>query len=451
MMVERHYDDEALISLMETGRVASDAHLPSCKACSEKLQSFRDLSDVLHDGAVWDRRPLSEEPVRSTIETLRAFADRMTDEDTRAEVYLKDLLAASREEWMPRLQQHPEYRTAGMVRKLIAASEGAIDTMPPDAVEITRLATEIADHLDPTSQPSDTVARLRGAAWRDRAYVLFYTGQFSDALVAIDRADVAFANCVVDEYDRARAGIVRSLTLRAFERLADARIAATDSASAFLRFEDIQRTASANMAEAHLLFSLNDFGAAAAVLERLELHLRNSHHAETHARVLANLGYCSRRLGKLDAALEYYELSTAIFESLGVPTEAARNRFNAALIMAEAGRIRDAFERLNKSNADFEQLGMADEAALASLDMAELLLASDRFDEVEELSRAAMRSFERAGVAYTSRALTALAYIREAAQKRTASAKLIRHVRDYIRRLPSQPNLLFATPPSLGP
>ena len=130
MMAERHYDDEALISLMETGRAGSDAHLPACKTCSEKMQSFRGLSGVLRDASVWDRKPLNVDPVPSTIANLRAFADRMSAEDTRAESYLNDLLAGSREEWMPRLQQHPEYRTAGMVRKLIAASDRAIDTMP---------------------------------------------------------------------------------------------------------------------------------------------------------------------------------------------------------------------------------------------------------------------------------------------------------------------------------
>ena len=43
MMLERHYDDEALISLMETDRLHSDAHLPSCTSCSEKIETFRIL------------------------------------------------------------------------------------------------------------------------------------------------------------------------------------------------------------------------------------------------------------------------------------------------------------------------------------------------------------------------------------------------------------------------
>jgi hypothetical protein len=94
-----------------------------------------------------------------------------------------------------------------------------------------------------------------------------------------------------------------------------------------------------------------------------------------------------------------------------------------------------------------EQLGMTSEAALAGLDVAELLLAQNRYEEVVEICRSTMQAFELAGLSYTSRALTALAYIREAACQRRADRTLVRYVRDYIRELPRQPNLLFAPAP----
>ena len=90
---------------------------------------------------------------------------------------------------------------------------------------------------------------------------------------------------------------------------------------------------------------------------------------------------------------------------------------------------------------------MTVDAALASLDVAELLLAQDRYEEVEEICRSTMQAFELAGLSYTARALTALAYIREAAIQRRADRTLVRNVREYIRELPRQPNLLFAYAP----
>jgi hypothetical protein len=90
---------------------------------------------------------------------------------------------------------------------------------------------------------------------------------------------------------------------------------------------------------------------------------------------------------------------------------------------------------------------MTSEAAWNALELADLLLAESRFEEVDELCHAAMQSFERAGLSYSTRALTALGYIREAAQQRVANRVLVRKVREYIRELPAQPNLLFAMMP----
>lgn len=448
MTVERHYDDEALISLLEAGRNQSDTHLPSCTVCREKLDSFSMIAGALHDHAVWDTRAVNLEPVPATITNLRAFADRMTTEDTAATAILAELLAGPREEWMPRLHAHPEWRTAGVVRGLIAATNRAIDTMPPDAVELTTLATEIADHLDVTTHPSDTVHRLRGAAWRERGYALFYTGQARQALVAVERSETAFSRCVVDEFDRARVGIVKALTLRLLERFDEAAAAAGESAALFVDFDDLGRVASTRLAQVHLLFSKGEYASAEPILAELDRQLADSSHVETHARVLINVGYCAGYLGNVDAALKAYELAGALFDALDIPTESLRARWNATLMLAEAGRLKDACSRLEGLGHDMEQQGMFSEATLNDLRIAELLLDQGRLDDVARLCRAAMQRFERAGLGYTARALTALAYIREAARDGVATPLLVRSVREYIRELPSQPNVLFAPPPS---
>lgn len=446
-MIERHYDDEALITLLESDRAGNDAHLPSCRRCSDKVDSFRTIAGALRDRDVWDQRDVRTEPVASTIATLRAFADRMTDEDTRAEQFLAELLAGPRESWMPRLDEHPEWRTPGVVRKLIAAAPRAIDTMPPDAVQMATLATEIAEHLDASSYPSDTIPRLRGAAWRERAYALYYTGNFAEAEVAVSVAERNFAACAINDYELGRLHIVRSLVLQMFERFDDAMDAASHSAETFNRFEDVNRTASARLAEVHLLLTRGDYKQAETLLFDLDAYLTGTPYVETHARVLANLGFCVARLGDIASSVQYYDLAAALYEDLGIATEAVRCRWGVTGMLAEAGHFAAAWDRLAPLTKELERLGMTSEAACNGLYVAELLLAVGRYDQVEQLCRESMRIFERSGVGYTSHALTALAYIHEAAAHRTASPKLVRTVRDYIRKLPSQPSLLFAPPP----
>ncbi len=446
-MIERHYDDEVLISLIESNRAAADLHLPTCAPCTEKIEAFQIIAEALCDGDVWDTRPVKTEAVPSTIATLRAFADRMSDEDTRAEAILQDLLAGPREEWMPRLAQHEDWWTAGVVRKLTKDTYTVVFSMPPDAVEMTNLATTIAADLDPLDHPSDTVARLRGAAWMAKAYALYYVGLFSDAETALATSERHFSGCAINEYELARLGVVKTLVLRPFERLADAAKAASASAATFERFGDLDKTASAKLALVQTLFSRDRYQEAEEVLLPLE-HLLAAHgKVDTHARVLANLGLCQWKLGKIETAIQHYDCASALLDAVGARTETVRIRWNVAVMLAQAGHVHNACQRLRDLTGEMEHLGMTSEVAIAGLDVAELLLAQNRYEEVDEICRSAMRTFERAGLAYTPRAMTALAYIREATEQRRASSELVRTVRDYIRRLPAQPNLLFAPAP----
>jgi len=447
MMVERHYDDEALIAILEADRVRSDAHLPSCTVCNEKLESYRAISAALTDSDVWDTRELRLDPVPSTIANLRAFADRMSAEDAEAARILPQLLAGSREEWMPRLRAHPEWRTAGVVRALVGTMPKILMTMPLDALEMTLLSTEIADHLDPATCGTATVARVRGAAWRDRGYALEYTGRFSDAIAACDEAERHFEMCAVDEYDRARVGIIRTLTLRAMEQVPAAMQAVRHSASAFNSFGDFTKVAAAGIAETHLLFNLGQYESAAEVLENLERQVRITPDANTHARILANLGYCYWQMGRIDTAMGQYEAAAAILQDLGIHTESLRVQWNVASVLASAGRTDEAMSRFLELQRAFEELGMSSEAAVNSLGIAELLLVRNEYAAVEAICRTAMALFQRAGIPYSTRALTALAYIQEAAQQRTATPTLAKHVREYLRRLPREAELLFAPPP----
>ncbi len=446
-MIERHYDDEALIALIDNDRVAADEHLPHCPPCSEKIESFRMICDALCDQDLWDTQPVRSEPVPATIANLRAFADRMADEDTHAEAILQELLAGSREEWMPRLNEHPEWRTAGVVRRLVARVFADVFSMPPDAVAMAELATGVSEQLAAADHPSDTVARLRGSAWRAKAYALYYVGDFTAAESALFASERHFSYCGINEYELARVGTVKALVLRPFDRISEATDAATSSARVFEEYGDVEKTVSAKLAVVHMLFSREQYKQAERILLDLEQQVSAAPYVGTHARVLGNLGLCYRKLGEFELSIQYYDCASALFDATGAQTETVRARWSIAVMLAEAGRVADARERLHEVTRQMEYLGMTSEAAVASLDVAEVLLAQGLYEEVSDICRSAMSSFERAGLAYTARALTALAFMQEAAKQRRSDEVLVRTVRDYIRKLPSQPNLLFAPAP----
>lgn len=448
MRADHHYDDESLIALLESSDdITRDPHLSACSACSEVAASLREIAGALTHEDVWDTRELDESPDPRTIANLRAFADEMSREDAFAAAHLSALLSGSRETWMANLDAHPELRTAGMVRALIAATDRALDTMPPDGVAMCELATAIADALPPTAYATDTVAKLRGAAWRERAYALFYVGRYTEAESAISTSEKHFSECVVSEYDLGRADIVHALVHRALDRDGEARAVAGEAVARLQPYEDLQRQVSAVTVQAQALMKMFDYSGALALLTDTVAKLGDRLSADTHARMLANIGLCERALGRYSEAIDRYQTAVLIFEDLGVLTEVARNRANIAVVLRDAGRPTEAARETHRAREIFERLGMASDVAVADLVLADIALTAGQFDRVEEFCRRAMEYLTAAGVPYGPRALTALAFVSEAARQRKLTPEVVRHVQGYIRELSGRPTLLYAAPP----
>ncbi len=447
MIAVVHYTDENLIAMLEAGdedAIRRNPHLASCDTCRQSLDEYRDIVGVLADEAAW-RDVKSPDPDPTTVATLRAFATSMHHEDEAAASYVAAMLEGPRETWMPRLRAHPEWRTAGVVRKLVADSFPALTKLPPDALAMTSLAVEIADHLADDVYPADTVARARGHAWREHAYNLFYTGDFKQSLAACDRADAALSRCVVDEYDRARVGVVRALSLRPFDRLADTLALALQSAKTFAVFGDYGRRATAAISAVHVQFEIRDFQSALQTLLNLEQDLCNGD-AVQRALIASNLGFCYGELGDTAAAIKHFYSAAQIHEAAGSITGVLRAKWNIAGLCARDGQIADAVGMLTTVRSEFHRLSMHDEYVVCGLEIAELLLIQERFDATEILCREIAAEIATAGMSSTKCAMTAVAFLQEAVRSRAATPRVVRHVRNYIERLPEVPNLPFAPP-----
>jgi tetratricopeptide (TPR) repeat protein len=444
MTVERHYDDEALISFLEAGQSSArrDHHLASCRTCSEALASFEAITEVLGLEAAWDLRDLQTEPVPSTIATLRAFAEQMATEDAAAELFVKELLAGSRETWMPRLQQRPEVRTAGVVRKLIEATDHALDTMPPDAVEITNLAVEIAEGLDPAAYASDSVMKLRGAAWRERAYASFYVGNAKQALEAVRESKQRLVSLQIDEFEGARTSLVEALVLREFDDFAQARSVASLSGKLFSDFGEDRRATSAKLVQAMVAFRARDFRGALAIWRDVEGRMAEDDRERPG--LLLNMAQCHRELTDPSAALQYFEEARALFEFHGNRPNGAKARWSVALLLAQQGKFGQALALLEAVRSDFQELGMRGEVTFVSIDQAEMLVQLGRKRDVAVLCRAVLAAHTDVAIASAEAQSTILAYLCEAAEEGRVTVKVVNDVRQRLRYQQRQAAQLFA-------
>jgi tetratricopeptide (TPR) repeat protein len=446
MMLERHYDEESLIALLHTGDASAsrDPHLSSCTSCADMLESYRVISDVLGAKIVWDLQETPDDAAAARgVAAIRAFADSMESEEKPAVALVSELLSSPRQWWVATVERDDRYHSAGVVRHLIEVSEAKIDTMPPEAIETAAAAIAIANTLG----DAEHIRQLHGTAYRQHAFALMYTGAFPRALASIECAQAIFDKAAVSDYAMARLNIVRALVYRAQERYSEALALARESAAVFRAFGDTQRLASAMMTEAILFIQLRNYHEALPILTEINRRFGNVIDVDTRARAHNNIAICQKALGRVADAVQSYQLAEALFDELGAVSDCAMIRYNIALLLAAEGQPTEGRKRMREARAEFDRLGLVHFSVITGLDLAEFAVLENDFQEVEELCRTAIRQFETAGVTHSSEALTALTFLREAAEQRRATQEIVWHVRTYIKRLPDEPALLFAPAP----
>lgn len=415
MTSEGHYDEEVLIALLDEGgdeALARDPHIAACSTCSKTLASVREIAECMKSPDVWSTTEISPDPNPKVLQFLQHAQSDFHAEDAAAEEWTRTLLAHPREAWTPTLHAHPEWRTAGMVRKLIEASYRAIETAPPEALDLTSLAIEIAEDLPPARYGDSTVARLRGHAWRERAYALYFTGAYNDALSGVERARAAFAECGFAAFDDARAGVVFALICAEQERYGEGLAAVHAATEVFRKYGARGKIAAAQRTEAIILYLLRRFKEALAIYHLLEADAST---AAERAPLSQNIALCYRELGAFDSAGRYFALAMQLFAQTGWLTGIAKTRWHFGRVLLAQGRNREALQILRQVRDEFQASNMAHDVAEVTTDIAHALVMEGRPREVIEESRRALDYFASAGLSTTEPAMSAICFLREAA------------------------------------
>lgn len=449
-MIEQHYTDEALLSLLDapgSDTLLGDPHLAACATCADALESYKDLAGLLNEKEVWDEEDAVFEsaPVPETLSRIRAFADATAREDADAVQLVTQLLELPSEWWGEEVRNDDRYHTAGVVRRLIAMTYNAVVASPLQGLALTAIAVEVAEALDPARYSEDCRGLLLGNAHRERGWALMYTGRDIEALREAELASEALSHCVGVEVDRARVDVVRSLAQRQLEKYDAALTSARSAAAVFHTYGLDDRRRSAEWAESAVLMATSRYREAITRFRRMEAEA--SDRPNDLAGIVMNTAYCYKELGEYDNALPLYQFAQGIYEDVGNRAEALRANYLIATVFAGRGDLPEAEKRYRAVRPQLEAAGMAREAALSGLSLAEIVLSNGRFAEAEVLCRRVIAHFEEVQAPYTMRALEALTYLREAVEQRKASAAVAEAVRKYVSRLPQQPNLLFAPPP----
>jgi tetratricopeptide (TPR) repeat protein len=440
-----HYDEEALFEYVEgTSPVAADIemHVSSCSRCSAEVGEQREMIAHLGSTDIWETPP---PPPRQFVVDVAAFAERARNEENDAIALCDAVLTGPAAWWQQRLRQSKGAYTGGMVKQLLERMRSMIFSSPANALQITALAIEVANALDVAEYPCDYVIKLRAQACRDHAYVLSFMGRYPEALELTERSKRLFDQVPLPEYDLARLALVKASILRSIDRIDEAIQLIRVAGATFLRFGDRPRHFSARMTEASTLYVRGDIEPALAIWKQLEAADMSADELSS-VRLANNIAICYSDLGRPHDAIEYLTRCIAEYEMLGVETERTRSRWALGHAMTACGKYDAAVPILRQTWREFAHLEMIADAGLVALDMAETLLLLGQSEEVPSICRDVIGQFTRAGM--SSRALTALSFLREAVAMGQATPSLVQHVSKFLRQLPAEQPRLFAPPPA---
>ena len=416
------------------------AHLAGCAECTVRLNGVRAFLDALASPASWEMAGVLDTG-RGSDDDLFNFAAASQQEYADAAEALAPLIRNAVVFVRERVDRKKEFRTLGAVRVLAEAANAACEREPIHARNLADAAVNIAAVLPAGDYPPDSIRALRGLAWKERANALRYLAEYDLALEALDQAGEELAPFGSRTFESANLSYIRSVILTYTDRLGEAAQQAALSAAIFTEYGDADRAMRARSVQAGVLYYRRDYRGAVAIFEELLTYAEGKGDKVETARQAYNAGACWIELGDGGRAESLLNGARETYIALRMRTEVARADWNLGVAARVSGRIGESVTRLRAAKASCEQLGMADEAANASLDLIESLLLSRGEREIVSLCSEVMRYYRRAGKMH--QALTAAAFLKEAAKAGTIRKETVRHVRHFVQDLDRRPELVF--------
>ena len=434
-----HAIDPALVS------AGDRMHLAACADCRLALEELLRFEDVLRDPETWSG--LSKAAPSAGSPELRAFAVRAAAEDEEASILLEDFKepsAAARFMWDD-VAARPEYQTGGVARLLCRWAHAMCERDSLYALKLAEAATAISKALPDDSYPRNTIHDLRGEALKEQANALRFLGRLPKALRAAKGAEAEYRKLPHENFGLASIHYVLGCVYYEQDDLAATEVAAIAAAEAAQRLGDGERFTNARLLFGHVLLDRHEYPAAVTVFEGILQYGRVTGRQGWTARGSLAVGICYFEMGELSKASRYTHDALRLFTEQGAPSDVTRAQWAIARLLFAEGNTAEAAYRLRRCIEEFTANKMVTEAAMVAIDLAEILNATGRAREIPKILATVVQTFMDAGK--LNSALTALAYLRDAATGGTMTPRLAAYVRHFVERADRRPDQLFAPPP----
>jgi tetratricopeptide (TPR) repeat protein len=417
-----------------------ESHVANCAECGATFDFYAVAEEDLGDLAVW--QPI----IGSTAAAMSAYANQCAAEDTEADELLKEYFEKPRKAALVNIRNQRKFHTGGVVRRLNAKAHELYLSKPLDALIFADLAQVVAELLPNDIYPNSAVYELRGTAWKERANALLRLAEFDDALESLTRAQHAYEHLRSSGRGLGAVELVRAGVHYERGELQKATEYVERAEQGFAHLGLERQRMKAVWLRGEIAYEALDYVAARNIFQHVIQFGDNSNDAGWIARGSFCRAACELELGNLGEAVTLYHSALMIFREAGPAEYRIETEWGLARVALYGGRPTDAVRGLRDVIAAFEEIGRVANVALAGIDLSEALLVLERWEEIAKVAAHAFRVLKKAG--HLTGALTALAYLKEAAAKRQLTPSTLKVVREYLRRVEREPDLLFATPPN---
>jgi tetratricopeptide (TPR) repeat protein len=368
---------------------------------------------------------------------LRTIAQ-ITSERNAARPIVRALRNSGRDVWDVEIPQ--SWRRAGFVQELTALAYELLETDPRESLLLAQLALAIATSIPAGTYEAPIQAQIEGTAWREIGTAHKYLSEYGAALRAYDAAQRAFASANSLAHDDAIIDFARAIVLVDLDRLDEARQLLEKVRPLFRSFGDKRREVHAQILAGNIYLSEQRWSEACDTFKALLPEVPEND-LYGNAIVRSNLGFAYEHMGQYNDAAPMLYAGLQMLIELGWAVEITRTEWSLARLLLMTGEYQKAAAMLERVRAGFLQKTIPEEAGLVGLDLADAWIALGRTADARELVSTILAEFTAAKL--NSRALTALAYLRDVLTSKAEPATAVRHVRTYVDRLRNEPSLIF--------
>lgn len=449
-MTDDHLSEDVVASYADdpgsvADRRAVDEHLALCSACASEVEGVRAFIGVLREEETWWLTGDTGDDESQRV--LREFIRRSAAEDAEAEQLLEPLLKSHYRFTYANIARKRRYQTGGVVRLLCRAAWDECAREPLFALTLAENAAVIAEALPDDYYPARAVDYLRGTAWKEASTALRLLGKLDEAFEALKRAERAYRRLPDGGVELATVELCRATLEFERDQFDKALEHARSAAMQFAERRESRKFMEAKEVEGFVLHSCGDLVAARERYAAAYQYAETNNDVEMKARAATNLARADRDGGNFAEASKHFAIALQLYAALGQPAMVAHVRWSVARLALLGGNASEAAERLPAVVRELVRFGMSNFAAHARLDLAEALLVLGRHDEVESICSELIAFYRQAEV--LTGALTAAAYLKEAAAARRVTRDDIEHVRRYLAALERSPDRPFAPPPHM--